>query len=167
MQDFFYQFLGFFVSVPPSNVTLISPEDILEWQTYSFTCQATVDKTGTVFLAVFNILTGVFDEVYFGEKTSNVMSVDECKVEHRVTYTMTMDITFNSTIFRCETRTGMSMPGNSSNLSSNSPKYTVLILPSKYKYIYTLILYYNISDTIHFNSITDFFLLIEYDYTSS
>ena len=62
-----------------------------------------MDNTGSVMLRYLNDVTEEFEFVTTGDKSVSNEQVDSCKSRHDVAYTLTLDMTFNGTNFRCET----------------------------------------------------------------
>ena len=117
--------------VPAHPVTLHTPDDVIEGEVVSFTCTGIVDTAGRVALVRFDDVTGEYRDISIGEMTSDVVAIDECKVQHNVTYSLTLDMTFNSTKFQCQTD------------DTESEKHTVLVIRGNYKvYPFGLCLYY-------------------------
>ena len=106
-------------TVPAHPVETDYPTDVIEGQQTTFNCGSTVSNTGSVFLTYFNEMTGDYNE-FLTEKVSTAYShIEQCKSSHWVTYNMTLDMTFNSTSFRCQ----------SASPRNVSASHRVLVIP--------------------------------------
>ena len=95
-------FLTFVPLVPAYPVELSYPDDVIEGQAAIFQCSGVVDKTGSVTLAYLDDVTGEYRDVTLGDRNESVTYNDSCKTGYDVTYTLTLDMTFNNTRVRCQ-----------------------------------------------------------------
>ena len=78
------------------------PDDVIEGQAAIFQCSGVVDNTGSVTLTYLDDVTGEYRDVTLGDRKESVTYNDSCKTGYDVTYTLTLDMTFNNTRVRCQ-----------------------------------------------------------------
>ena len=88
---------------------------------------------GDIFLGQLNEMSGKYEPVTFGDKSSTRLTIDDCKAELKVSYSLTFDMTFNSTSLKCQLNSSTSDSSNDDQ--SNQSTYKLKVIPSKWELV--------------------------------